>query len=119
MTAEPPEPTERRDLEVNACLSQVIPVIYGALLSYAMYSTAETALRIRDVIPQPAPGRAVIGLSDGAQRLIVSALILAYVISDVGELLRLDTRYKFKSTARYSQEIWIALFYLLAFALRP
>ena len=110
------ERSERRDREVNACLSQIIPVIYGALLSYAMYSIAETALVIRDVIPRSGIDRPVIGFADGAQRLIIAAVILAYVISDVGELLRLDTRYKLKATARFSQEIWIALFYVLAFA---
>src|SRR5713101_3630581 len=97
---------------VHACLSQIVPVVYGAVLSYAMYSVAEMALRIRRLSPAHtfAEGE-LINPWEGVQRLIIFVLVMAYVIDDVGEILRLDTAYKFRRSTRFSHEIWIALFY--------
>src|SRR5574340_239626 len=101
----------------NARLSLMVPVVYGALLSYAMYVIAETFVRYRGIAPESAFQVSELIDGEGAtQRLLVFVAMLAFLVKDVGEVIKLDATFPLMKTHRYSLELVIALCYLTAFA---
>lgn len=107
----------------------MIPVIYGAIFSYAFYILTTIgagyyeALFVREELsgmtffqiinPFDAIGSGI--LRQLSIFLILYSFILKYMVEDIGSIIKLEKLFPFKRTSRYTHEIIIGLFYISIF----
>lgn len=100
--------------DFNRHLFSVILILYGAVLSYAMYAVAiylttfpaflSTANSINDICGY-------------FKILIMFFCFLSLIVEDLGEIVKLDQAFPFKRTTRYVHEFIICFLFLSSFAL--
>lgn len=103
----------RLECEQNQYLSSVIPILYGALLSYAMYVFASLLLDLfqyygtLDLADSGLP-RKGISLREFLPTASLFLLFTFFVVEDLGEIVKLSQIYPLRRTSRYSHEVVIA-----------
>jgi hypothetical protein len=95
----------------NSNLFQLIPVIYGAVFSYAMYVLSIVVIRAFN-------NWTTNKIFDHKYlyEIILFVAFTLYMIEDVGSVIKLGYKYPFKKTSRYTFEIFIALLYICVFS---
>ena len=125
--------TERIETEKNQALSKLIPVIYGAIFSYALYILAKTIDKYWKVIvlqnqqndiaiTWQAFTNAITNLgapvlTELSVFILLYITIMIYMIEDVGGIIKLEDNWPFKRTSRYTHEILLGTSYITIFTL--
>lgn len=109
----------RKNLEypLNAVLDQVPAVVYGAVIAYALYVLARLVVELQAhyrVTDADYPG---LSLQDAVPAFLVFAVVLIYMFEDIGEVMKIASKFPMRRTSRYYHELVIACFYVVAFAL--
>ena len=106
--------TKRIVSPLNDSLSSIIPVLYGAVLSYALYIAAQL---IVDFIQHNSDTNKGIALHEFGISIITFAVVICFLMQDFGGITKIQKVYPYRRTSRYTHEILIAFFYLASFAL--
>lgn len=110
------KPEERINSPLNKTLSSIVPVVYGAVLSYSMYVMSRILLGLF----LPLKNNGLYGLTDrsmeqGVYALIIFIAIILFMMQDVGSVYKLADVFPYKRTSRYTYEIWVASLYVAVF----
>lgn len=108
-------PKERISDETNAYLFPLIPVIYGAVFSYAMYIFSN--IIVAAYVEWDIQHIRKIAYSTSLKQIVLFTSFTIYMIEDVGSIMKTGNLYPFMRTSRYTFEIYIALFYICTFSL--
>jgi hypothetical protein len=108
-----------KEHDLNACLAGIIPIVYGAVFSYAMYVFAHILSKWLNSINQAdvVLNNENITNTELIGRVILFGIITMFMIEDVGAIIKLEKAFPFKRTARYTLEVVIAFFYILIYTL--
>jgi hypothetical protein len=113
----PRPPSQRVESKLNAELAQVIPVVYGALLSYAMYVLAQLITEVARYEEASGNGKKVgLSLTDFIPHAVLFFAFVFFLVEDLGEIIKLAKEFPFKRTSRYSHELIVCFFFLASFA---
>ena len=109
----------RIESALNSRLSEVIPHVYGAVFAYAMYVLARLVIEVATFYGTTGStsSAAGLGLWDFLRRLTLFSCIVLFMVEDVGEIIKYQSLFPMRRSTRYSHELFIASFYLCAFAL--
>lgn len=98
--------------EANAALSAMNPILYGALLSYAVYCVAEVVATV-----ETQDATSTLSWSGAENRLAIAVAMLLFLIKDTGEVLKIDRLAPCRRATRYTLELWVVLSYAVSFGL--
>jgi hypothetical protein len=109
----PPDsaPTETSFDGSNECLSELNPVLYDALLAFAVFCVAEvfSLAETRDT--------RVLPWIEASPRVILLLAMLFFVVKDIGEVLKIDQKFPYRRVTRYGLEVLTVMLYGVSFGL--
>lgn len=122
---------DRIETDLNNSLSKLIPVIYGAIFSYALFILAKSIEKYWDIIVlqnqinniKVTWGTFISAVNElGVPILneisiftVTYIAIVIYMIEDVGGIIKLENKWPFKRTSRYTHEILLGTTYIIIF----
>ena len=98
----------------NQHLFSIILVVYGAVLSLAMYVIASYIATFSHHVHE---AKTLLDILDFFKLLVLYVLFLLWVVEDLASIIKYDKAFPFKRASRYGHEIVISFFYLASFAL--
>jgi len=108
----------RLESDLNAELASIIPIVYGALLSYAMYILARLTIEFVQFLTATSwKGNIGTAFSNFLSTVALYLCMAFFVAEDLGEVIKLAKVYPFRRTSRYSHELIIAFWFITTFAL--
>ncbi len=114
-------PTERVESPMNIHLAQLVPVIYGAVFSYTMYVFSKLGVELFEAYAkreENSVGNTIVPAIDVCWKSIIAYFVITlYMIGDVGAVMKINGKYRYKRTSRYTQEYFVALGYIFTFSL--
>jgi hypothetical protein len=108
---------ERIVSPLNKALSGLVPMIYGAVFSYALFIIATIVLEFYEVIHANQGAISYADLSNYSMRVLLFIFIFAYMVEDVGAIIKLANYFPYLRSSRYTHEVIIAAFYVGTFTL--
>jgi len=99
-----------------ARLSKVVSVVYGAVLSYALYALADSIV-IHGIVEAMAQHWQLNIVVDMCVRIMLFVPVLLFLVKHLGDVVMIETRFPAKRELRYLYEVVAASFYLCTFAL--
>lgn len=97
-------------------LSRIVPVIYGAVLSYTMYVLAQLVNRYLIFLADPTENMSH-HYHEYLMPIILYILFTMFMVVDVGSVIRYGDIFPYKSSGRYIYEVIIACFYVMSYAM--
>jgi hypothetical protein len=103
----------------NKLLNGIIPIIYGAVFSFAFYVLSQIILEIYNNLPNyfivENRTEFFIGFRMFIKKLILFIIVIIYMMEDVGAVLKLQEKYPYVRKSRYFHEIFISSLYVSTF----
>lgn len=101
----------------NASLSNIVPIVYGAVISYSMYVLSKL---LSDLFSNRSelislPIESAVKFTNNINSIAIFLCIWLFLIQEIGSIYKLGNIFKYKRTSRYTHEMWIATFYVTAF----
>jgi hypothetical protein len=112
------EPPRRIDSPLNEKLFELIPVVYGAVLSYSLYVLAQIIIKLLNtaLVVSITADELIKLVNEFINKFVVFSAIILFMMKDVGEIVKLSKDYPYTRSSRFIMEIIIACFYLMTFA---
>lgn len=105
-------------INLNNELANIIPVVYGALLSYAMYIFAQMVISFSSDFQKAENYQLKFNYVQEFGLLSLLYLpIFLFLVEDMGEIVKIGKSFPFRKPSRYASEIMVTFGFLSSFAL--
>lgn len=110
------ESGDRIESRLNKILSNIIPIVYGAVISYSMYVFSRILIGLLLLAKKSQTNEIPFNEYEPyIYSFVIFICIWLFLIQEIGSIYKLSEVFPYKRTSRYTYEMWIATLYVAAF----